>query len=109
VRVHPHDLLANPLSADLLVMDSHPAVAGNHPGTGPHGAASRTVHGDDHNADSRVFKSLMWRQEGVGLIGVQDGGDVNPGMGYRCTYRVEGGERRRTPDEITCDRFHQLD
>jgi nucleotide-binding universal stress UspA family protein len=32
VRVHPHDLLANPLGADLLVMGNHPANAGAPPG-----------------------------------------------------------------------------
>jgi nucleotide-binding universal stress UspA family protein len=31
-RVHPHDLLANPLGADLLVMGNHPATAGEPPG-----------------------------------------------------------------------------
>lgn len=31
-RGHPHDLLANPLGADLLVMGSHPAAIGEPPG-----------------------------------------------------------------------------
>jgi hypothetical protein len=51
---------------------------------------------------------LMWWQEGIGPIGVQDGADMNPSMGDQRTHRVESDERRHAPDQITGARLRQL-